>query len=168
MNLAQINVGRLLHPIDDPRTADFANNLDAINALAESSPGFVWRLKDETGNATAISVFDDASIILNMSVWESVEALHAFAYKTAHRSFVQRRKEWFELFDAPYLALWWVEEGAMPDAAEGRRRLTHLQRVGPSPYAFTFRKLFEPNTDGPLVDLDETDGGEGVRTRLCG
>ena len=115
MHLAQINVGRLLHPLDDPRMADFVDNLDKINALAEASEGFVWRLKDETGNATSIAAYDDPAIIVNMSVWTSPEALYAFAYQTAHRRFVQRRKEWFQLFDGPYLALWWVGEGAIPD-----------------------------------------------------
>jgi Domain of unknown function (DUF3291) len=102
-------------------------------------------------------------------VWRSVEALHAFAYKTVHRRFVQRRKEWFELFDGPYLALWWVAEGAFPDVAEGRRRLDHLQRMGPTAYAFTFRRLFDPTQDSrPLTDPDETATSAAVPFRLCG
>jgi len=155
MQLAQINVGRLLHPIDDPRTADFADNLDKINALAEASDGFVWRLKDETGNATGVAAYEDPAIIVNMSVWASPEALYAFAYQTAHRRFVQRRKEWFQLFDGPYLALWWVEEAAMPNVADGRRRLDHLARVGPTAYAFNFRKLFAAAEAEPVVDLNQ-------------
>jgi len=91
MHLAEINVGRLLRPLTDPRTTDFVDNLDAINALAEESPGFVWRLKDESGNATQIAAYDDPLIIVNLSVWASVESLYEFAYKTAHRRFVQRR-----------------------------------------------------------------------------
>lgn len=154
MHLAQINVGRLLHPLDDPRMTDFVENLDAINALAEASEGFVWRLKDDTGNATSIAAYDDPAIIVNMSVWTAPEALYAFAYRTAHRRFVQRRKEWFEPFDGPYLALWWVEEGAMPTVAEGRQRLDHLARVGPTAFAFTFKKAFTPVAAEPVVAVD--------------
>jgi len=169
MHLAEINVARLRYPLEDPRVADFVDNLDAINALAERSEGFVWRLKDESGNATQIAAYDDPLVIVNMSVWRSVEALHAFAYKTVHRRFVQRRTEWFELFDGPYLALWWVEEGAFPDVAEGRRRLDHLQRVGPTAFAFTFRQLFDPAPDiASVVDTDETAASATVRFRLCG
>lgn len=152
MHLAQINVGRLLHPLDDPRMAGFVDNLDQINALAEASDGFVWRLKDESGNATSIAAYDDPEIIVNMSVWTSPEALYAFAYQTAHRRFVQRRKEWFQLFEAPYLALWWIEEGSVPTVAEGRQRLDHLTQVGPTAHAFTFRRIFPRPGAGPLVD----------------
>ena len=167
MHLAEINVGRLRHPIDDPRIADFADNLDRINALAERSEGFLWLLKDDSGNATHISAFDDPQVIVNLSVWESPESLHAFAYHTVHRGFVQRRTEWFEGFDGPYLALWWIAPGAWPDAAEGRRRLAHLQAVGPSAYAFHFRKLFDPAPGiEPLVEPDAAPGD--VRYRSSG
>lgn len=156
MQLAEINVARLRYPLDDPRIADFADNLDLVNGLAERSEGFLWRLKDETGNATGIDAFGDPLIIVNMSVWRSVEALYAFAYNTVHRRFVKRRQEWFEPFEGPFLGLWWVEDGCWPDAVEGRRRLAHLARVGPTAYAFTFRKLFEPQSGvAPLVDLDD-------------
>lgn len=156
MHLAEINVARLRYPLDDPRVADFANNLDLVNGLAERSEGFLWRLKDEAGNATGIDAFGDPLIIVNMSVWRSVEALHAFAYNTVHRRFVQRRQEWFEPFEGPFLALWWVEEGRWPAPIEGRRRLAHLDRVGPTAYAFNFRKLFEPRSDAaPLVAVDD-------------
>ena len=116
MHLAQINVGRLLHPLDDPRTAGFVDNLDKVNAVAEASDGFLWRLKDETGNATQIAAYDDPLMIVNMSVWTSIEALYEFAYQTVHRRFVQRRKEWFGLYGRPYLALWWIDEGRLPAA----------------------------------------------------
>jgi hypothetical protein len=168
MHLAQINVGRLLHPLDDPRMADFVDNLAAINALAESSEGFVWRLKDETGNATSIAAYDDPAIIVNMSVWTGPEALYAFAYQTAHRRFVQRRKEWFELFNRPYLSLWWIEEGAVPTVTEGRTRLDHLARVGPTAYAFTFRKPFPPTAAEPLVAPDDTSAIARRSFRSCG
>lgn len=155
MQIAQINVGRIRFPIDDPRIAEFVENLDRVNALAESSEGFVWRLKDESGNATQIAAYDDPLIIVNMSVWASPEALYEFAYRTMHRRFVQRRKEWFGLFGGAYLALWWVEEGHRPDVAEGRRRLAHLERFGPTAYAFNFRKTFPPAVAMPLADLGD-------------
>ncbi len=156
MHLAEINVARLRHPVDDPRVAEFVDNLERVNALAEASEGFVWRLKDEGGNATQIRAYDDPLIIVNMSLWTSPEALYAFAYKTMHRRFVQRRKEWFELFDGPYLALWWVEEGAFPDVVDGQRRLAHLERYGPTGWAFNFRKLFPAGTEArPLGDVGD-------------
>ena len=117
MQLAEINVARLRYPLDDPRVAEFVANLDRVNALAEASPGFVWRLKDEAGNATQIRAYDDPLIIVNMSAWASAEELYKFAYQTMHRRFVQRRKEWFDLFGAAYLALWWIEDGRYPDVS---------------------------------------------------
>ena len=121
-----------------------------------ASPGFVWRLKDETGNATQIAAYDDPLIIVNISVWTSPEALYEFAYRTMHRRFVQRRKEWFDLFGAAYLALWWIEEGRFPDVADGRRRLAHLERFGPTAYAFNFRKPFPATEDArPLGDVGD-------------
>jgi len=168
MQLAQINVARLLHALDDPRIAEFVDNLDRVNALAEGSEGFVWRLKDETGDGATIAFEDDPRVIVNMSVWHSIEALETFAYQTMHRRFVQRRKEWFELFGAAYVALWWVEDGHRPDATEGRLRLAHLDRYGPSPYAFTFKKRFGPDVEalplGPVGD----DIGSSERFRSCG
>jgi hypothetical protein len=168
MHLAQINVGRLLYPLDDPRMADFVDNLAAINALAEASEGFVWRLKDETGNATSIAAYDDPAIIVNISVWTAPEALYAFAYQTAHRRFVQRRKEWFELFDGPYLALWWIAEGTIPTVTEGRQRLDHLGRVGPTAYAFTFKKAFPAAVVDPVVTLDDAPPAATEAFRSCG
>jgi hypothetical protein len=168
MHLAQINVGRLLYPIEDPRIADFVDNLDRVNAHAEASPGFVWRLKDESGNATQIAAYDDPSIIVNMSVWTSVETLEEFAYRTMHRRFLQRRKEWFELFGAVYVALWWVEEGCYPSIADGRRRLAHLERFGPTAYSFSFKKRFPATPDAiPLGDLGDARASPETY-RLCG
>jgi hypothetical protein len=168
MQLAEINVARLLHPLDDPRVAEFVANLDSVNALAEQSPGFVWRLKDAAGNATQIRAYDDPLIIVNMSVWSSLESLYAFAYQTMHRRFVQRRKEWFELFGAAYLALWWIADGRYPGIVEGQRRLAHLERFGPTGYAFNFRRPFEPDADTvPLAEIDEARAGPETY-RLCG
>lgn len=144
-HLAQLNIGKIKYPLDDPRIADFVNNLAKINALAEESPGFVWRLQDDNGNATSILAFDDPDLLLNMSVWESADALKAYVYKTEHGDFLRRRHEWFERM-MPYMVMWWVPAGHIPTVDEAKARLTHLTEHGDSPYAFTFRKLFEPET----------------------
>ena len=168
MHLAQINVGRLLHPIEDPRIADFVNNLDRINALAEQSDGFVWRLKDDAGNATQIRAFTDPTILMNMSVWRSPESLYDFTYRTMHRRFVQRRKEWFQLFGSVYVALWWVPEGHVPSTGEGRQRLAHLEHFGPTAWAFNFRRLFDAAPDArPLGEVGEP-GADPETYRSCG
>lgn len=155
-HLAQINIGRLIAPLDSPIVADFVNNLDAINAVAEASPGFVWRLKGEGNNATDILAFDDPSIQINMSVWESPEALAAFVYRSGHVTFMRRRREWFEPMET-FMALWWVPAGHTPTAAEGRARLETLARLGPTAQAFTFKDLFPaPDVaERPLPILDE-------------
>ena len=141
-HLAQINIGRLIAPIDDPLIADFVNQLDEINALAESSPGFVWRLKDDDSNdATHISVFDDPLIIVNMSVWETVEDLKNFVFKSAHVQVFRDRARWFEKMSEAYMALWWIPVGVYPTAEEGRDRLLHLREHGESEWVFTFKSL---------------------------
>jgi hypothetical protein len=138
-HLAQINVGRFLAPTDDPRIAEFMANLDRINALAESQPGFVWRLIGESGNATDIRpVEDDPLMAINMSTWESLDALAGFVYRTAHRDIMRRRREWFEAMET-YMTLWWVPAGHTPTPAEGLARLAVLQQLGPTSEAFTFR-----------------------------
>jgi Domain of unknown function (DUF3291) len=168
MHLAQINIGRVQFPLEDPRMAEFVDNLDRVNALAERSEGFVWRLKDDTGNATGIAFVADPRIIVNMSVWESVASLAAFAYKTVHRRFVQRRGEWFEILDDPHVALWWIEEGRVPDPLEGRQRLSHLIEYGASPYAFSFSRPFAPTSEAaPLGWISERIGA-GKSYRSCG
>jgi hypothetical protein len=141
-HLAQVNIGRLLAPIDDPLIADFVAQLDAVNALADASPGFVWRLKDESGNATAIPAFDDPRMIINMSVWESLEALRDYVYRSDHTKVLTRRRDWFEKLDRPHLALWWLPAGILPTVEEAKRRLQILAERGPSPDAFTFRDRF--------------------------
>ena len=142
--LAQVNIGRAVAALESPRLADFMANLDRINALAERSPGFVWRLQSDSGNATDIQVSDDPRLIINLSVWESVEALAGFAYRTAHSKIMARRAEWFERMERPYLALWWVPAGHRPDVAEAMAKLDRLAERGPSPEAFTFETRFPP------------------------
>ncbi len=148
-HLAQLNVGRVVAPLDDPVMADFMNNLDRINGLAEATPGFVWRLQDDSGNATGIEVSDDPHFIINLSVWESVDALFEFVYRTGHADFLGRRKEWFEPFGKPYVVLWWVPAGTTPSAEEALRRLEMLTERGPGPDAFTFKQRFGPPPAAP-------------------
>jgi hypothetical protein len=140
-HLAQINIARFLHAEDDPRLAEFFANLDRVNAVAERMPGFVWRLKDDTGNATAMSAFDDPLTVVNMSVWESAEAFEQFVWRTVHAKIYQRKQSWFEAMSRPHFAMWWIEPGTTPTAAEGRARLEHLQANGPSDYAFGWEGL---------------------------
>lgn len=146
-HLAQINIGRIVTATpDDPKLADFMTALDDINALAEASAGFVWRLQDDSGNATRIHAFDDprmlVKMLVNMSVWETVETLHAFAYKSAHTAFVGRRLEWFEAANDVIVALWWVPAGHRPNLDEAKARLDYLARHGPTSHAFTFKQRF--------------------------
>jgi hypothetical protein len=147
-HLAQINVARARAPLDSPRLKDFVDQLDAINALAERSPGFVWRLKSDSGNAMDVRVYDDPLMIVNMSVWTGLEALRDYAYKSDHVAVFRRRKEWFEELPGPALAMWWIPAGTIPDPHDARRRLEFLERNGPSATAFNFRnQLPPPNTE---------------------
>lgn len=156
MHLAQINIARMLAPMDSPVMADFVANLDRINALAEAHEGFVWRLKDETNNATSLQPFPDDMLIINMSVWASPEQLKTYAYQTAHAEIMKRRREWFEKHAEAFMALWWIPEGHLPTLEEARERLTHLQVHGDTPFAFTFRKIFAPeNTHDATRQTDE-------------
>lgn len=149
MNLAQLNIARLLAPIDSPQIAEFVAQLDPINALAEQSAGFVWRLKDDSGNATGISPFGDDFMIVNMSVWENHDVLKDFVFRTAHAHVMRDRAKWFEKHLTPYMVLWWIPEGHIPTVEEAQERLTHLQQHGDSPYAFTFKVRYD--ADGRLV-----------------
>jgi len=127
--LAQLNIARMLSPLDDPRMADFVAGLDPVNAAADSAPGFVWRLQTEDGNATAIRMYDEW-LIVNASVWSSVEALIAFVYSDAHRAVLRRRREWFERLAEATTVLWWVPAGHRPDVVEAQQRLEQGNPVG--------------------------------------
>ena len=140
-HLAELNIGRLRYPYGDPRAADFFNNLNRINALAERSEGFVWRLKDESGNATGITPFDDPTIIPNLSVWKGPEALEKFVWQTVHKKFYHRKGEWFQPMSEAHFVMWWIEEGHIPTPAEALERLQHLREHGPSDYAFGWESL---------------------------
>ena len=139
--LAQLNIGRLRYPSDDPRVADFMNNLDLVNGLAERSKGFVWRLKDGSGNATNIKAYDDPQMILNMSVWESVETLERFVWQTIHKRFYGRQPEWFEKLDGPHFVMWRVPAGHRPTIDEAKTRLEYLATHGPSDHAFGWESV---------------------------
>lgn len=141
-HLAQINMGGGLAPIDDPVMAEFVANLPAINGLADQSPGFVWRLQSDSGDATSIKVYDDDMIIVNLTIWETPDALRAFVYKSDHYGFLRDRKRWFGKFEGPYYAMWWVPAGYIPSIDEGKERLEHLRMHGESEYAFSFKKEF--------------------------
>jgi hypothetical protein len=167
--LAQVNVGRLVAPLDSPRLADFVAQLEPVNAVADGAPGFVWRLQTEDGDATAIRAFEqdaegaDGGILVNMSVWESVEALGAFVYGQAHLPVLRRRREWFERLKDVYTALWWIPRGHVPTVGEAEDRVRHLRRHGPTPHAFTLRAHFpapdaggtDPAGTGPVLSRED-------------
>lgn len=143
-HLAQLNIARFKYTPTEPGLADFMAALDPINSLADASPGFVWRLQDEAGNATSIHAFDDPLLLVNMSVWEDVDSLHTFVYKSNHTGIMRRRAEWAHRMDEAYMVLWWVPEGHIPSLEEAKAKLDLLRREGPTPHAFTFRDRFEP------------------------
>ncbi len=140
-HVAQLNIGRPLHSLDDRRLADFMNNLDRVNAIAERSPGFVWRLKDESNNATAVRPFDDPNMLVNLSVWESVEALERFVWATVHKQFYNRKGGWFETLSEPHFVMWPVAADHIPDLDEAKARLDHLRAHGDSDHAFGWAHL---------------------------
>lgn len=147
--LAQVNIARLVAPLETPALADFVAALDPVNAAADAAPGFVWRLQTEDGNATAVRAFEwdageSAGVIVNMSVWRDVESLAAFVYGEMHRQVLKRRREWFERMQEAYTACWWVPAGHRPSTVEGETRLQHLRSHGPTPHAFTLRTHFPP------------------------
>ncbi|MEI6418279.1 MAG: DUF3291 domain-containing protein [Sphingomonadales bacterium] len=142
--LAQINIGTMVAPKGDPMVAEFYAALDAINAIADTSPGFIWRLQDDAGNATDIQATPDPNLLVNISVWADVESLMAFVYRSDHAGIMRQRKQWFLPFGSNFQALWWVPAGHRPDAMEGFARLWLLDRYGPSPQAFGFKTAFAP------------------------
>lgn len=141
-HLAQVNIGRILAPLEDDLMQGFVSKIDEINKLAEESPGFVWRFETEEGNATYIRPYDDERIIVNMSVWKSVESLKQFVYRTQHADILRRRAEWFSKFEGAFAALWWIPAGHIPTIDEAKERIEYLQTHGESPYAFSFKKIY--------------------------
>ena len=140
-HIAQLNIGRFRFPTDDPRMAAFMQNLDRINAIAERSEGFVWRLKDESNNATAFRPFPDPDMAVNLSVWESAEALEKFVWNTVHSRFYNAKASWFDKLGKPYFVMWTIAAGHIPSLEEAKGRLEHLQQNGDSDYAFGWSHL---------------------------
>ena len=154
-HLAQINVGRMLGPRGDPVVQVFFDALDEVNALADASPGFVWRLVGEEGaNATDIQSTADPLLLINMSVWQDAESLFDYVYRTAHTPVMAQRRDWFERSDGAYMALWWIPAGTIPTINDGLSRLWHLDRFGPTAHAFTFKLRFpQPGVADAPVDM---------------
>ena len=161
--LAQVNVARLREPLDSLLLADFVAALDPVNATADAAPGFIWRLQTEDGNATSVRAFGwdtagSAGVLVNMSVWESVEALAGYVYSGAHRQVLRRRRRWFEQMTEAHMALWWIPRGHLPATGEAEDRVLHLRESGPTPYAFTLREHFPPpqaEDSGPVRSPEE-------------
>jgi hypothetical protein len=153
--LAQLNTGFIRGPIDSPIMAEFVANLARINALADASPGFVWRLQSEAGDATALRPFANPDQLLNMSVWRDTEALRRFVYRSAHADILRRRREWFEQVVEPIMVLWWVPRGHRPGIEEAVAKLELLRASGATAEAFTFRQTFPP----PDAPASEQPGG---------
>jgi hypothetical protein len=153
--LAQVNIARLIEPLDSELLRDFVANLEPVNAVADSFPGFIWRLKTEDGDATSIKAFewdagDSAGVLVNMSKWQSVEALKEYVYKSSHVDVMRRRFEWFHKAAEATTVLWWVPAGHLPSTAEAEQRLQSLRDFGPTPRAFTLRVCFDK--DGRKVE----------------
>ena len=161
--LAQVNIGRMREPLDSPLLAEFVAALDPVNAAADTAPGFVWRLQTEDGNATAVHAFEwdragSAGVLVNMSVWASVEALAAYVYSDTHRRVLRRRRQWFERMAEAHAALWWIPRGHVPTTDEAEERMIHLREFGPTSYAFTLKEHFPPPDaagSGPIRSPDE-------------
>jgi hypothetical protein len=139
--LAQLNIARMIEPLESPRLADFVANLDRINALAESAPGFIWRLQTAEGDATALRPMGEDTLV-NVSVWRDVESLNTYVYGSAHVEIMRRRKEWFERMREAYVVLWWVPQGHRPTVQEAMAKLALLRSNGPTAEAFTFRQTY--------------------------
>ncbi|HLV86187.1 MAG TPA: DUF3291 domain-containing protein [Candidatus Sulfotelmatobacter sp.] len=147
-HIAQVNIGRVKAPMEDAIMEGFVRRLDEINALADRSPGFVWRLQTPAGNATYLRPYpNDDRILVNMSVWETIETLRHYVYKTAHAELLRQREAWFEKFAGVYTALWWVPAGHHPSIDEAKKRLAYLEKYGPSQFAFTFKTPFQPDEE---------------------
>ncbi|MEL6193904.1 MAG: DUF3291 domain-containing protein [Bacteroidota bacterium] len=153
-HLAQINISRLLAPLDDPMIKEFNDFIDPVNKLGEDSPGFVWRLKDESGASSSHveTPFDD-DIIVNFTVWENLESLYAFSFTTVHAYFLKNRNKWFGKYEGNRLAMWWIPAGHIPSLEEGVEKLRKLDAEGPSPEVFTFKVLYGP--DGTAMKLTD-------------
>ena len=146
-HIAQVNIARMKAPLDSPVMAGFVARLEEINALADGSPGFVWRLQTPEGDATYLRPYDDDRILFNLSVWKDVESLKQYVYRTAHAELLRDRRSWFEHFAGASVALWWVPPGHIPGVDEAKQRLAHLEAHGASAFAFTFKSVPAPDEE---------------------
>jgi hypothetical protein len=154
--LAQLNIARLAAPLESPQLKDFVDNLDRINALAEGSPGFVWRFQDDAGNATSARPFGE-ELLVNLTVWTDIESLHRYVYRSAHAEIMARRKEWFQPMREAWTVLWWVPAGHRPGFAEAHEKLQQLRAQGPTADAFTFKQPFpQPTAQGVMPSFDDS------------
>ena len=160
--IAQLNIAHLRAPLDSPLVADFVAALAPVNAHADTAPGFVWRLQHQDGDATPIRAFDDEMVVINMSVWTSIEALTDFVYQSTHRQVLAHRREWFERLTDAHLVLWWIPRTDRPSVDEGRVRLERLRSLGPSAEAFTFRHAFPPPGTAPETLLEKSTDTEAT------
>lgn len=148
-HLAQVNIARLIEPMDSQLLADFVAALDPVNAEADCAPGFIWRLQTDEGNATSLQAFEwdtngSAGVITNMSVWESPEALKEFVYSPRHLEVMRQRRRWFHRVSEATTALWWVSPGTVPTLDEAEAKVRTLRELGPTPESFTLNKIFPP------------------------
>jgi len=146
-HLAQINVALAKAEMESAVMQGFVSRLEEINTLADSSPGFVWRLQDESGDATSILVFDEPLLLVNMSVWESLEALKNYVYQSLHVEVLRNRSAWFDAMKETHLALWWIPAGHIPTTVEAKKKLEHIRQHGPTAEAFTFGKPYPAPSD---------------------
>ena len=153
-HLAQLNIATMTTSLESPEMADFVGNLERVNAMAEAAPGFVWRLKTDDGDATALRPLGE-NVLVNLSVWEDVAALREFVFRSGHVEIMRRRREWFARMVEAYVVLWWIPRGHLPDITEACARLDALRRLGPGPTAFDFRNAFPaPDAPSPAVGFD--------------
>lgn len=146
MHLAQLNIARSLHPMDDPRMDGFTGRVNEINALADRTPGFVWRMVDDDDSldgALSLRLPGDMHTLVNMSVWENIENLSNFIYQTAHKKVMKSNRDNFEKMSESHYVLWWIEKGHIPSLAEAKVRLDQFRAHGPAPAAFNFKTAFD-------------------------
>jgi len=146
-HLAQINIAHLIEPIDSPLLADFVADIDRINAIAEEFDGFIWRLKDESGNATSFQIFDTTNYIVNMSVWRDIESLRQYTYYSGHVEVYRKRVKWFHKMDTPHMAMWWIPADTLPTLEQAREKLDYLHEHGVTENAFLFKQPFPAPSD---------------------
>ncbi|WP_298346049.1 DUF3291 domain-containing protein [uncultured Algibacter sp.] len=145
-HLAQVNIAKRLAPMDDPIMQDFINNVEKINAIADEAEGFIWRMQDEDKDLGA-EIFQDDTLLINMSVWESLVSLFNYTYKSGHIEVFKRKKEWFSKMKMVHMAFWYIPEGYEPTFQDAKQRLDYLNKYGDTPYAFSFKSKFSAKKD---------------------